>query len=189
MRPPTPRRFSLLGHTFVELLVTAVIMSILAMAALPIAAVSRKREREIELRRALREMRLALDAYHFVCRQSTNPTGGQAQAPQGTAPGQGPSVVRIKIEDDPDLTCYPKDLEVLLEGVETNIPRYRLRFLRRIPRDPFNRDDSEHDQFGWALRSTSDRQESNVGWDRRNVFDVRSGSEAQALDGSYYKDW
>src|SRR5688500_3504315 len=88
-----------LGHTFVELLVTTAILLVLASAVLPIAAASRQREKEVELRRALREIRLALYTYHQIC---------QASVGQGALPNS--SMVAIKIEDDPDLTCYPKDL-------------------------------------------------------------------------------
>ena len=167
------------GHTFVELMVTTAILLVLASAALPIAAASRQREKEVELRRALREIRLALYTYHQVCRASVG---------QGGKPGGMVSMVTIKIEDDPDLTCYPKDLDVLVEGIETNVPDYELRFLRRIPRDPSNVDDEDFDDHGWRLVSTTDNPDGES-WDRRNVFDVRSGSETRALDGSYHEDW
>jgi len=183
------RRASARGTTFVELLVTTVILAILATAVLPIAEAARRREQELQLRRALREIRLALDTYHRTClvsgaqHSSGNPSG------QGGNARPGQRLVTFTPEDDPDRTCYPKDLDVLVEGVETNIPDYELRFLRSIPKDPFNYDEEEHDGHGWEYRSTTDDPERNLSWDRRNVFDVRSGSEWQALDGSYYKDW
>ena len=178
------------GTTLLELMITAMILSILAGAALPVAAVTHRRKNEIELRRALRDVRIALDTYHRVCLSSTGAQGN----PQGATPSAGntgpnPQGVTFVPEDDPDRTCWPKDLEVLIEGVDTNIPGFKLRFLRRIPQDPFNRDDAEFDQFGWRLRSTTDNPEGSLSWDRRNVFDVSSGAEFQALDGSYYKDW
>jgi general secretion pathway protein G len=177
--PRRGRPASRAGTTFVELLVTTLVLTILAGVALPIAEVSRRREKEIELRRALREIRQAVVMYHATCIRSSGP------APPGTDPNQ----VRIKIENDPDLTCYPKKLEMLVEGVETNQPDYLLRFLRRIPRDPFNTTDEDLDSHGWKLVSTTDRPEGNLSWDKKNVFDVRSGSGRRALDGSYYKDW
>lgn len=172
------------GHSFLELLVTTILLAVLASAVLPLAAVSRKREKEIELRRALREIRIALDMYHDVCRQSVvakPPTGGGQ-------PSQAQQIV-IKVEDDPGRVCWPKDLDLLVEGVETNVARYKLRFLRRIPADPFNTELEERDAYGWKLLSTTDKPDGNVGWNRQNVFDVRSGSESQALDGSFYKEW
>ncbi len=181
------------GHTLIEMVVTIAVLAILGSVVLPLTAVTRKREKEIELRQALREIRSALDMYHDACKASL----GQGSAQQGGQPatgqqGQNPQLrsrINIRIEDDPGGTCYPKDLDVLLEGVETDVPRYKLKFLRRIPKDPFNARDDEHDQHGWVLRSTSDDPERESGWNKQNVFDVRSASESQALDGSRYKDW
>lgn len=173
------------GHTFVELLVATVILGILASGVLPVAAVMKRHEKEIQLRRALREIRTALDAYHQVCRGSTG-VAGQGQPPG--SPLQGAKLT-IRVEDDLNHECWPTDLDVLVEGVETGTPDYKAKFLRRIPRDPFVPIDEENDGYGWMLRSTQDRPESNVGWDRSNVFDVGSASEAQALDHSFYKDW
>jgi general secretion pathway protein G len=172
------------GHSFLELLVTTILLSVLASAVLPLAAVSRKREKEIELRRALREIRVALDMYHEICRQSV-----VAKPPAGAGTPTQTQQIIIKVEDDPGRTCWPKDLDLLVEGVETNIARYKLRFLRRIPADPFNTDQEERDAYGWKLLSTTDKPDGNVGWNRQNVFDVRSGSMSQALDGSFYKEW
>jgi general secretion pathway protein G len=170
------------GHTFVELLVTMGILAILATAVLPVAAMSRRREKEIELRHALRDIRAALDMYHELCTRRTLGGGGGQQAP-------APIIQMGPPEDDPGMTCWPSDLDVLVHGVKTNIPDYKLRFIRRIPVDPFNRSGEEHDQHGWVLRSSNSDPERSLGWDRTNVFDVRSGSESQALDNSYYGDW
>ena len=52
-----------LGYSFVELLVVSSILLILASAVAPLAQVTMQRQREIELRRALREMRTAIDGY------------------------------------------------------------------------------------------------------------------------------
>src|SRR5215471_1815812 len=51
------------GFTFVELLVVCTILLILASAVMPLAKVSIQRQREAELRRALREMRSAIDKF------------------------------------------------------------------------------------------------------------------------------
>lgn len=174
------------GHTLIEMVVTISVMAILASAILPLAAMTAKREREIELRRALRDIRSALDLYHELCLASA---GGGGAPVQGTPQGAPVQSILIKIEDDPGRVCYPKDLDVLLEGVETNVPRYQLKFLRSIPRDPFNASGEEHDGHGWIFRSTTEDPDAEGSWNRQNVFDVRSSSESQALDGSYYKDW
>jgi general secretion pathway protein G len=171
------------GHTFVELLVASVILAILATGVMPVAAVMKRREKEIQLRRALRNIREALDAYHDVCMASLG--AGTARPKQDI----GKKTLTIKVENDPSGECWPKDLDVLVEGVDTNTADYQARFLRRIPRDPFVPAEEENDQHGWILRSTQDRIESSVGWDRTNVFDVRSASKAHALDHSKYEDW
>ena len=51
------------GFTFVELLVVSTLLIILASAIMPMAKVTMQRQREAELRRALREMRTAIDKF------------------------------------------------------------------------------------------------------------------------------
>jgi general secretion pathway protein G len=51
------------GFTFIELVVATAVMMVLASAALPIARVSMRRQKEVELRRSLREMRAAIDDF------------------------------------------------------------------------------------------------------------------------------
>ena len=149
------------GTTFVELMATATIMMILASAILPLARVTVKRQREIELRRALRELRGAIDRYK-----------------QAVDQGQiGGTDVRLGSEG------YPPDLETLVEGV-SQVGRLdrKLKFLRRVPIDPLSRSDE------WGLRCYQDDPDSRH-WCGDNVFDVYTKSEGKALDGTNYKDW
>lgn len=75
---------------------------------------------------------------------------------------------------------YPPDLDTLVKGVD--VKGKKLRFLRRIPVDPMT------GNTDWGLRSMQDDPDSDS-WGGDNVFDVYTKSQAQALDGSYYKDW
>lgn len=120
------------GFTLLELIVAATILAILTMMALPLARVTIKREKEKQLRRALWEMRDAIDKYEMA---------GERGAFQ------------IKV----DSYGYPPDLETLVKGVEAQGGR-KLRFLRRIPVDPMTKttewglrsmqDDPDSDSWG-----------------------------------------
>lgn len=150
------------GYTFVELLVVALIVLILASVALPLTRVVVKRQKEVELHRALREMRTAIDRY-------------KDAADMGLV---------ASTELEPDDEGYPKTLEVLVEGIRAAgaNPDRKLKFLRRIPFDPM---------FGtqeWGLRSYQDDAKSKS-WGGENVFDVFTKSQGTALDGSNYRDW
>ena len=135
----------------------------LASAVMPLAKVTMQRQREIELRRALREMRTAIDRY-------------KDAVDQGAIPA-----TRIR----PGSEGYPPDLETLVVGVEAagKGPRRRkLKFLRRVPIDPMTREP----RVGHArVRGQAGLQV--VG--RQDVYDVYSKSDGTALDGTKYADW
>ena len=153
------RRLPSQGLTLIELIVAVTLLSILSMAALPIARVQLMRERERELRRALREMRTAIDRY----KESAD--RGMIQVELGT---EG----------------YPKTLEVLVEDVTiVNSPdEKKLKFLRRIPRDPMT------NSTEWGLRSYQDEPDA-LASGGENVFDVFTRSQGTAMDGSKYSEW
>jgi len=150
------------GYTFLELLIVSAIIAILASAVMPLAKVTLQRQREITLRRDLREMRTAIDNFKDAVVQGRIAT------------------INLK----PDSEGYPKDLETLVEGVPAanDATGHKLKFLRRVPVDPLT------GSTEWQLRSYQDDQDSSR-WGGQNVFDVRTKSEARALDGTYYKDW
>ncbi|OFV99465.1 MAG: general secretion pathway protein GspG [Acidobacteria bacterium RIFCSPLOWO2_12_FULL_54_10] len=147
------------GLTLIELIVAAAILSILSVAALPLARVQVKREREKELRYALREIREAIDRY-------------KDSADRG--------LIQVELMTE----GYPPDLEALVEGIPmANSPDGKvLKFLRRIPRDPMT------NSTEWGLRSYQDRPDS-TGWGGQNVYDVYSRSQGEALDDSRYSEW
>jgi general secretion pathway protein G len=151
------------GYTFVELIVVSAILLILASIVVPLVQVVSQRQREVELRRDLRELRLAIDRF-----KDAVDSGAIAQS-----------------ELTPNSEGYPPDLETLVEGVAVanDASGRKLRFgLRRIPVDPMT------NSTDWGLRSYQDKPDSST-WGGQNVFDVYSKSTATALDGSTYRDW
>jgi general secretion pathway protein G len=150
------------GFTFVELVVVSTLLLILASAILPLARVTIQRQREVELHRALREMRLAIDKY-------------KDAADQGLIGGTD---LKAGAEG------YPPSLEVLVEGVSVvnDASGRKLKFLRRIPIDPMTK------STDWGLRSYQDDANS-TSWGGQSVYDVHTRSEGTALDGTKYKDW
>src|SRR5262245_22660957 len=100
------------GFTFIELIVTTAIIMILASAALPIARVSIKRQREVELKRNLREIRLAIDQFHDWAE-----SGRLAQFE-----------LTLGSEN------YPTSLDVLVQGVSlaNDVTGRKKKFLRRV---------------------------------------------------------
>jgi general secretion pathway protein G len=150
------------GYTFIELLVVSVVLLVLASAAMPLAKVTVQRQREVELRRALREMRTAIDRFKDAADLQ------QIAAQDLKAGAEG----------------YPEKLEVLVEGVRASgdATGRKLKFLRRIPIDPMT------NSTEWGFRSYQDDADS-TSWGGQNVFDVYTKSEGTALDGTKYRDW
>lgn len=155
---------SVRGFTLIELVITVAILGVLATMALPMLQVTAQRQKETELRAALRDIRSALDAYHQ-------------------------AVVDKKIEAAADASGYPHDLEALTRGVPdiTRPDRRPIYFLRRLPRDPFNPDTALTAAETWGKRGyASPAEQPQEGED---VFDVFSRSEKKAINGSLYREW
>jgi general secretion pathway protein G len=150
------------GYTFVELLVVATIVMILASAVMPLARVTATRTREAELRRALREIRTGIDRFKDAADQ-------QQIAPTDIKTGS---------------ENYPADLELLVDGVSANndTSGRKLKYLRRIPMDPMTQ------TTDWGLRSYQDKPDARS-WGGQNVYDVYTKFEGTALDGTKYRDW
>jgi general secretion pathway protein G len=152
------------GFTLIELVITVAIIGLLASAAFPLASMAIQREKESELRDALRQIRTAIDAYK-------------------DAGDQG------RIEVQADKTGYPADLKLLYEGVEdaTSPTKVKIYFMRRLPRDPFFPDGAAAPEDTWGLRSyASPPEDPQPGED---VFDVYSLSKGKGLNGVPYHDW
>ncbi len=146
------------GLTLIELIVAFTILLTLTAMAVPMAQYKVKREKEKDLRIALAEMRKAIDKYKDMA------DAGQL--------GQMGS------------DNYPERLDVLVEGIELaqSAEGKKIRFLRRIPKDPFT------NSYEWGLRATQDDPKS-MSWGGQNVFDVYSKTMEKAADGTPYSEW
>ena len=152
------RRRRAAGFTIAELVMVCAIMAILGSVALPIAKHTAKRSKEADLRLYLRLMRNSIDEY-------------KRYSDAGLIP------VDLGTEG------YPKELEVLVEGVDLvgQVDR-KIKFLRRIPLDPMT------GEAEWGLRSYQDEADS-TSWGGENVYDVFSLSEGVGLNGVKYAEW
>ena len=147
------------GVTLIEMVITIMVLLILASVTVPSARFAIKRQKELELRRNLRDMRHAIDEYKKLC-------------DSGLIPKEGV-----------DSECYPEDLDVLVEGVDkVGTVGQKVKFLRRIPIDPFTKSKE------WGKRSLQDEADSSS-WSEQNVYDVYTQHDGTALDGTEYKDW
>src|SRR2546426_9780231 len=72
------------GFTLIELVITIIVLTILSLGIIPLVKVSVKRQKEQQLRDALREMRLAIDQFHreALIYNCALQTGGQNQQQQ-----------------------------------------------------------------------------------------------------------
>ncbi len=152
------------GFTLMELVVALALLGVLALVALPMAELSWQRQREAQLRSALREIRQALDAY----KQAAD-AGLIARSPGDSG--------------------YPPSLQVLERGVrnQKDAKGGPLVFLRRVPRDPFHPDGQVQAAQTWATRAYgTPADEPREG---RDVFDVASRSTRVGLNGIALREW
>ena len=188
------RRRQQRGMTLIELIVAFTILVLLTTMAVPLARNKVRREKERELRYALREIRTAIDKYKDMADKGQL---GQLKA---------------------DADGYPETLEMLVDGVKVTgqpggaaatggfggmmgpqqqgIPgapgqasgsmsdsgEKKIRFLRRMPKDPFT------NSTEWGKRSSRDDPKSSA-WGGQNVFDVFSKTMEKAADGTPYAEW
>jgi general secretion pathway protein G len=119
------------GFTLIELIVATALLVILTSLAIPLARVTIKREKERDLRRALWQMRDAIDRYKDAADRGAFQTKVDSQG-------------------------YPPDLDTLVKGVD--VQGKKVRFLRQVPVDPMTggtdwglrsmQDDPDSDSWG-----------------------------------------
>ena len=178
--------------TLLELIIACGILMVLSSAAIPMARITVKRQREAELRRDLREMRDAIDRYKNDADKN---------------------LIRTEVGSE----GYPPDLQTLIDGVNVSVggaaqigvsasalasasgtaqgsgisspssssssdTPAKVRYLRKIPVDPTT------GKAEWGLRALQDDPDSQS-WGGNNVFDVYSLSTDTGMDGTNYASW
>lgn len=136
------------GYSLVEMVVAALLISTLATASFPLAKFTIKRQKEADLRSALRSMRNAIDEY-------------KRYSDAGLLP--------VDLGTD----GYPAELEILVEGVDlVGQIDMRKKFLRRIPIDPMT------GEAEWGLRSYQDDWDATSwgGEDVYDVYSLSVGT-------------
>ena len=159
-----PRASRAGGFTLIELVITVAIVAVLASVALPLNELIVQRSKEADLRRSLREIREALDAYKQACDDG-------------------------RIMPKPNTSCYPKRLDDLITGVEDakDAKKAKIYFLRRLPRDPFATDADLAPADTWARRSYDSPPDDPRDGD--DVFDVFTRSTLVGINGRPLKEW
>jgi general secretion pathway protein G len=199
------------GFSLIELVITITVMTILTLGVIPLVKVSVKRQKEQQLRDALRQMRTAIDDFHrdtvgMICTGTATPPQTGVPAPNVYIDPRSKVVISdctVFGVDNPDR--YPPDLETLINGVNvmprggfgggrgdrnvnaTDVGNPELStkkkvYLRALPIDPMT------GSADWEFRSCYDTADAGS-WGGENVFDVRSKSKETALNGEKYSDW
>lgn len=205
---------SQIGFTLLELIITLSVLAILVMGTIPLTQNAVKSQKEMRLREVLREMRTAIDEFH---RDTVGACQGGTQAgnvppnlggTQSADPRSRVLVDDCKIFGVENLDRYPPSIDILVQGVKVKPRGMNVRpgaglgndnssmvfkedgetedkikvYLRELPVDPMT---GEKD---WKFRSSYQTKDDGS-WDEINVFDVRSASDGEALNGEKYSDW
>jgi len=155
------------GVSLLELVVTITILGILAAGVVPLIRNTTIRSKEMELRRNLRIIRIALDDYKKT----------YYKVPPGIGKPENKS-------------GYPETLQELVDGKDfgDSAKPGSVKFLRRKVLNPLDPKSPEDENWGWGLRSYKDKPDSTT-WGKEDVFDVYAPQDGTALDGTKYKEW
>lgn len=201
------------GYSLLELVCTLSVLAILVMGTVPMAENAVKRQKELRLREELRLIRNAIDEFkrdsYGACPLGAIDSGNRADLRGGNIPTDPRSRVVIddcQIFDNQNLDRYPPTLQNLVDGVKvkgrgintkggsgitdgtqqatelTEEKELTKVYLRAMPIDPMT------GKSDWKMRSSYQSADSDT-WDEVNVFDVRSSSDGEALNGEKYSDW
>jgi general secretion pathway protein G len=152
------------GFSLIELTIVVAIMAVLASSAVPLYELTAKREKEQELRVALRQIREALDAYKRAVNDG-------------------------RVAREAEKSDYPRKLEDLVNGVPDikDPSKRKIYFLRRLPRDPMSSDSTLSAVETWGKRAYESSPENPQ--EGEDVFDVHSRSQQIGLNGVPYDKW
>lgn len=204
------------GFTLIELVVTLVVLSVLALGTIPLVQNAVRRQKEQRLRETLRDIRQAIDEFH------RDSSGACSNSQQGGGAAFDPRtrvmISDCKIFEVDNIDRYPPSLDVLVEGVNVK-PRTGQALPGAVGQVGFGlgntnrsfsdeaklKDSSVTDEkkkiylrelpvdpitgkSDWKIRSCYQEKDA-PDWDNINVFDVRSAAEGEALDGTKYSDF
>lgn len=201
------------AYTLLELIITLTILSVMVLIALPLAENAVRRQKEMQLREALRQIRSAIDEFKRdavgACLQGAittiNPAKAQEQLYVPADPRSRVVIDDCTIFTPENFDRYPPSLEILVEGVRVKPRGLNISQISVFSNETnvFKNNESKDvkkvylreipvDPFtgnrDWKLRSSYQSRDSET-WDGINVFDVRSASTETALNGEKYSDW
>jgi general secretion pathway protein G len=179
------------GMTYLELLMVVALVGVLTAVVLPTGITLRRASQERQLRRSLDIIRTAIDRYHCDwirgCIESEDEAGWPRDLEELT---EGIEFAHEKPECQLPCgtTIEPEDASSPLPPIPSDEPPPLHVYLRHLPPDPFNKDDDERDTLGWRARAYDDEPDDTA-WGGDDVYDVYTGSEALALDGTELATW